>query len=169
MSPTGTNAKGGSSKADASSARDDANEGTLRERLSRHGEDALARVVQDVINHPLVGEAVSAAMRTGEHAARAQEAALGRLQIPTVGDLEIIARRIRAVYNRLEDVEDSVERIEDALSMIARDAGSVASLEERLAAIELRLGDRDTPQKRSRSAAKRKPSARSQRPPKPDQ
>lgn len=116
---------------------DAAREGeTLREKLTRQGEDAVAKVVQDLARSPIVGEAMNAAMRVGEKASKAQEATLGAMQIPTAADIERITRRIRSVSNRIEEIEDGIDRLEHKGDS---GQGGSSDVEKRLGEIEKRL------------------------------
>ncbi|MCL6441417.1 MAG: hypothetical protein K6T27_07985 [Thermoleophilum sp.] len=90
----------------------------LVERLSRQGEEALGRVVEEILANPVLSAAVSRALEAREKAAQAQEAAMGALNLPSAADLERLTRRVRAVSQRLEGVEDALDRIEERLERI---------------------------------------------------
>jgi len=97
----------------------------FKDRLSRQGEEALAKVVEELVSNPMVSSALSRALDAREKAAHAQEAAMGALGIPSAADVERVTRRLRSVSQRLEGIEDAVDR-----------------LEERLRSLDERLGDR---------------------------
>lgn len=97
----------------------------FKDRLSRQGEEALAKVVEELVSNPMVSSALSRALDAREKAAHAQEAAMGALGIPSAADVERITRRLRSVSQRLEGIEDAVDR-----------------LEERLRSLDERLGER---------------------------
>ncbi len=103
----------------------------LRERMTRQGEEAIGKLAQELLENPVVSGALSAALETREHAMRAQEAALGALNLPSASDLERLTRRLRSVSQRLEALEDGIDRVEQRISGL-----STGSVEERLAAIE---------------------------------
>jgi chromosome segregation ATPase len=107
----------------------------LRARLTRQGEDALGKLAQDLLENPLVANALSAAFEARERAAQAQTVAMGALNIPSASDIERLTRRLRSVSQRLEGVEDGVDRIDERLAAL----GSSAAVAERLGAIEERL------------------------------
>jgi predicted nucleic acid-binding Zn-ribbon protein len=67
---------------------------------------------------------------------RAQEVAMGALNLPSASDLERLTRRVRSVSQRLEGIEDALDRLDERLG---RAAGNRA-LEERLDRIEASLG-----------------------------
>jgi predicted nucleic acid-binding Zn-ribbon protein len=82
-----------------------------------------------------VSRAVSAAFETRERAVRAQELAMGALNLPSASDLERLTRRIRSVSQRLEGIEDGLDRLEERLGR----AGGTPALEQRLERIEAAL------------------------------
>jgi chromosome segregation ATPase len=102
--------------------------------MTRQGEEAIGKFAQELLENPVVSGALSAALETRERAMRAQEVALGALNLPAASDLERLTRRLRSVSQRLEGVEDGLDRIEQRL------AGLEGSpLEQRLAQIEQQL------------------------------
>jgi chromosome segregation ATPase len=105
---------------------------SLKGRVARSGEEALGRLAQELLDNPLVSGAISAAFETRERAMRAQEVAMGALNLPSAGDIERLTRRLRSVSQRLEGIEDAVDRLEDRLSNL----DAIAALEQRLGAIE---------------------------------
>jgi predicted nucleic acid-binding Zn-ribbon protein len=90
----------------------------LRERLTRHGEDALGRLAQDLLENPLVNGALARAFEAREKAAAAQEVAYGALNIPSAADIERLTRRVRSVSQRLEGIEDGVDRLDERLAAL---------------------------------------------------
>jgi hypothetical protein len=107
----------------------------LRERVTRGGEEAIGKLAQELLENPIVTGALSAAFETREKAVRAQEVAMGALNLPSASDLERLTRRIRGVSQRLEGIEDALDRVEQRIDRL----GSSSSVETRLAAIESRL------------------------------
>lgn len=145
----------------------DESDSGLRDRLARQGEDALGKLAQELLENPLVSGALSRAFETRERAMRAQELAMGALNLPSAGDLERLTRRVRSVSQRLESIEDGLDRMEGRLSR-AGGSESEQRLDERLARIEALLerlestaGTRPAPA--SRPAAK--PRAKRPKPP----
>jgi predicted nucleic acid-binding Zn-ribbon protein len=108
---------------------------TLKGRVTRQGEEAIGRLAQDLLENPVVSGALSAAFETRERALRAQEAAMGALNLPSANDLERLTRRLRSVSQRLEGIEDGLDRLDDRVQRL----NSTASLEDRLANIEAAL------------------------------
>src|SRR6201996_2196506 len=87
----------------------------IRERVTRHGEEAIGKIASDLLENPMVSGALSAAFETRERALRAQEAAMGALNLPSASDLERLTRRLRGVSQRLEGIEDGLDRLEGRL------------------------------------------------------
>jgi CRP-like cAMP-binding protein len=90
----------------------------LRERMTRQGEEAIGKLAQELLENPVISGALSAAFETRERAARAQEAAMGALNLPSASDLERLTRRLRGVSQRLEGIEDALDRVEQRLVRI---------------------------------------------------
>jgi chromosome segregation ATPase len=104
----------------------------LRGRVTRQGEDAIGKVTQGMLDNPVVNRALSAAFETRQRATRAQELAMGALNLPSAGDLERLTRRLRNVSQRLETIEDGLDRLEQRIEKL----GSSSAIEKRLTAIE---------------------------------
>ncbi len=107
----------------------------LKERVTRQGEEALGKLAQEVLENPMVARAMAAAFETRERATRAQEVAMGALNLPSASDLERLTRRLRSVSQRLEGIEDGLDRVEERIERI----GGADALEQRLSAIEQAL------------------------------
>ncbi len=107
----------------------------LRERMTRQGEEAIGKLAQELLENPVVSGALSAAFETRERAVRAQEVAMGALNLPSASDLERLTRRLRGVSQRLEGIEDGLDRLEQRLDGL----GSHTAIEQTLEAIERRL------------------------------
>jgi chromosome segregation ATPase len=107
----------------------------LRERVTRQGEEAIGKLAQELLDNPVVTGALSAAFETRERAMRAQEVAMGALNLPSASDLERLTRRLRSVSQRLEGIEDGLDRLEQRIEGL----GAETAVEQRLAAIEAAL------------------------------
>jgi hypothetical protein len=110
-------------------------ENSLKGRVARQGEEAIGRVAQGVLENPVVSGALSRAFETRERALRAQELAMGALNLPSASDLERLTRRVRSVSQRLEGIEDGLDRLDERLGR----ADGVGALEQRLTRIEASL------------------------------
>ena len=102
---------------------------SLKIRVTKQGEEAIGKLAQELLENSVVSGALSAAFETRERAMRAQEIAMGALNIPSASDIERLTRRVRSVSQRLEGIEDGLDRVESRLDP----AGDVQALEERLA------------------------------------
>jgi predicted nucleic acid-binding Zn-ribbon protein len=107
----------------------------LRDRVVKEGEEAIGKLAQELLDNPVVSGALSAAFETRERAMRAQELAMGALNLPSASDLERLTRRLRSVSQRLEGIEDGLDRVEQRIETL----GSSSAIETRLAAIESKL------------------------------
>jgi len=107
----------------------------IRERVTRQSEEAIGKLAQEFLENPLVSGALSRAFETRERAVRAQEVAMGALNLPAASDLERLTRRLRGVSQRLEGIEDGIDRLEQRLETV----GAQNALEQRLEAIDQRL------------------------------
>src|ERR1700689_1410645 len=82
-------------------------------RVTRQGEEAIGKLAQELLENPVVSGALSRAFDTRERAARAQQVAMGALNLPSASDLERLTRRLRSVSQRLEGIEDALDRLEE--------------------------------------------------------
>lgn len=118
----------------------------FRERVTRQGEEALGKFAQELLENPVVSGALSRALETRERAMRAQEVALGALNLPSASDLERLTRRLRSVSQRLEGVEDALDRVEHRVQELDENPVDerLTKIEEGLARIEAALAERDS-------------------------
>ena len=105
--------------------------GTLTDRLSKQGEEALGRLAEELVANPVVHRALTGALEAREKAVHAQEAAMAALNIPSAADVERLTRRLRQVSQRLEGIEDSLDRLEERGAAVDPGAGT-AALEAKL-------------------------------------
>jgi predicted nucleic acid-binding Zn-ribbon protein len=113
------------------------NEG-LRDRLARQGEDAIARLVSDLLENPIVSGTISRVFGVRDRAMAAQESAMGALNLPSAADLERLTRRVRSLGQRLEGIEDGVDRVDDRMGNLAT---SLDKLNAELAELRAALPD----------------------------
>lgn len=114
-------------------ASTDPQDESLRDRLSRQGEETLGKLAEELVANPVVNAALTRAFEAREKAVHAQEAAMGALNIPSAADIERLTRRLRSVSQRLEAIEDVLDRVEQRLEPAAGgSAGGPGPLERRL-------------------------------------
>jgi hypothetical protein len=106
-------------------------------RVTRQSEETIGKLAQELLENPVVSGALSRAFETRERAMRAQEVAMGALNLPSASDLERLTRRVRSVSQRLEGIEDGLDRLDDRLQRPT--SPSAGSLEDRLTGIERAL------------------------------
>ena len=108
----------------------------LRDRITSKGEDALGKLAQDLLENPLITNAIGRAFDAREKAVSAQETAMSALNLPSAADLERLTRRLRSVSQRIEGLEDGVDRLDRRFETVAN---SAVPPDDRLAAIETQL------------------------------
>src|SRR6202000_1987467 len=96
---------------------------SLKGRVTRQGEEAVGRFAQELLENPAVNRALSAPLETRERAVRAQEVAMGALNLPSASDLERLTRRIRSVSQRLEAIEGGLDPLGDRLGRAEKNQG----------------------------------------------
>jgi hypothetical protein len=79
--------------------------------IRSRGEEVIAELAQGLLENPLFSQALGKALGAGERAAGAQRAALHALDLPTAGDVDRLARRVRALSDRLDALEEEVDRL----------------------------------------------------------
>ncbi len=77
--------------------------------LRARGEEALGELAQALLENPLFSQAVGTALGAGERAMQAQKQALGAIDVASAGDVERVAKRVRALSDRIETLEDAVD------------------------------------------------------------
>ena len=117
----------------------------LKARVTRQGEEAIGKLAGELLENPVVSGALSAALQTRERAMKAQEAALGALNLPSAADLERLTRRLRSVSQRLEAIEDGLDGVQQRVQGLggASVEQRLTAIEETLARIEAALAQRD--------------------------
>jgi chromosome segregation ATPase len=139
-------------------------DGGFRGQVTKRSEEAIGKLAQELLENSVVTSALSAAFETRERAMRAQEVAMGALNLPSASDLERLTRRVRSVSQRLEGIEDSLDRLDTRLER----SDSSRSVEERLGKIEAALERLEAANQRAAKPASRPPAkpAGSTKPPK---
>jgi predicted nucleic acid-binding Zn-ribbon protein len=107
----------------------------FKTRVTRQSEEAIGKLAQELLENPVVSGALSRAFETRERAMRAQEVAMGALNLPSASDLERLTRRVRSVSQRLEGIEDGLDRLDERVER----GSDTHTLDERLGRIEAAL------------------------------
>jgi predicted RNase H-like nuclease (RuvC/YqgF family) len=82
-----------------------------RENASPRGESALGDLAQILVENPWMNQALQVAFGMRERASEAGTAVIRNLNLPTGNDVDRLARRMRALSERLEELEDSLDRL----------------------------------------------------------
>jgi len=117
-------------------------DGGLRDRLSKQGEEALGKLASDLLENPLVNSAITRAFSAREKAVHAQEAAMGALNLPSAADIDRLTRRLRTVGTRLEGIEEAIDRLQDGVDKLTAKLEAVdrdANVADRLKHLEGQL------------------------------
>ena len=75
------------------------------------GESALGDLAQMLVENPWMNQALHVAFGVRERASEAGTAVIRNLNLPTGNDVDRLARRLRAVSQRLDEVEDALDRL----------------------------------------------------------
>jgi hypothetical protein len=111
----------------------------LHGQVIHQSQDAIGRLVQDLIKLPVVSGALTSFFDARERAVRAQELAMSALSLPSTADVERLTRRLRSVSQRLEGLEDGIDRIVDKLDKSATPGPIPPDLDARLSKLEAAL------------------------------
>src|SRR4051794_41779858 len=82
-----------------------------RDHTYSRSEGALGDLAQLLIDNPWMKQALQMAFGARERASQAGASAIRNLNLPTGNDVDRLARRLRAVSERLETVEDTLDRL----------------------------------------------------------
>jgi chromosome segregation ATPase len=99
---------------------EDGGEG-IRDRITARGEGALGELAQFLVDNPWLTQALQVAFGARVRASQASASAIRNLNLPTTNDVDRLARRLRAVSERLETVEDSLDRLGREIAELRRD------------------------------------------------
>ena len=96
----------------------------IRDRISSRGEGTLGELAQILVDNPWMNQALQIALGARERASQASASAIRNLNLPTGNDVDRLARRLRAVSERLEEVEDTLDRVTRELAELRRERES---------------------------------------------
>ena len=98
--------------------------GETGERQSSLTEKALGELAQFLVDNPWLNQALHVAFGARERAQQASQSAIRNLNLPTGGDVDRLARRLRAVSERLEAVEDTLDQLSHEVAALRREHSS---------------------------------------------
>jgi chromosome segregation ATPase len=99
------------------------------ESLRARSEQAIGEIAQALIDNPTLHNALQAAFGAREKALEAQQAAMSALNLPSVGDVERLERRLRSFSQRLEDVEEQIDDLTREIGGLRRKVAAKAKKE----------------------------------------
>ena len=92
------------------------------DRGSSRGEGGtLGELAQLLVDNPWMNQALHVAFGARERASQAGASAIRNLNLPTGNDVDRLARRLRAVSERLETVEDTLDRLVREVAELRRE------------------------------------------------
>jgi hypothetical protein len=91
-----------------------------KERTSSHSEDTLGEIADFLLENPWLNQAVQLALGARERASQAGVQAMRNVGVPTVADVDRLARRVRSLSERLESVEDKLDALGHELAELRR-------------------------------------------------
>jgi hypothetical protein len=92
-----------------------------RDHTSERGESPLGDLAQLLVENPWMNQALHLAFGVRERASEAGTAVIRNLNLPTGNDVDRLARRLRALSDRLEDVEDTLDRLSREVAELRRE------------------------------------------------
>ena len=96
----------------------------IRDRISARSEGALGDLAQFLVDNPWLNQALQVAFGARERASQAGASAIRNLNLPTGQDVDRLARRLRAVSERLDAVEDAVDQLTREIAALRRERAS---------------------------------------------
>ena len=91
----------------------------LKGRISR-SEETLGDFAEFLLDNPWLNQALQLALGARERASQAGAQAMRNVGVPTAADLDRLARRLRALSERLESVEDKLDLLSQELTELRR-------------------------------------------------
>ena len=92
-----------------------------RDRDPVRGESALGELAQFLVENPWMNQALQVAFGARERASQAGATMIRNLNLPTGNDVDRIARRLRALSERLEEVEDTLDQLSREIAELRRE------------------------------------------------
>ena len=98
----------------------DARGGEERQRAGSRPESALGELAQLLVENPWFNQALQVAFGARERASQAGAHAIRNLNLPSGTDIDRVARRMRALSERLEEVEDTLDQLSREVAELRR-------------------------------------------------
>lgn len=92
----------------------------VKERISSRGEDTLGEIADLLLENPWFNQALQLALGARERASQAGVQAMRNVGVPTAADVDRLARRVRALSERLESVEDKLDALSHQMTELRR-------------------------------------------------
>ena len=91
-----------------------------QERVSSRSEDTLGEIADFLLDNPWFNQALQLALGARERASQAGAQAMHNVGVPTAADVDRLARRVRALSERLESVEDKLDALDQQVVELQR-------------------------------------------------
>ena len=91
-----------------------------KDRSSSRSEDTLGELADFLLDNPWLNQALQLALGARERASQAGAQAMRNVGVPTAGDVDRLARRVRAFSERLESVEDKLDMLSHEMAELRR-------------------------------------------------
>jgi hypothetical protein len=91
-----------------------------RDRTSSRSEDTLGELADLLLDNPWFNQALQLALGARERASQAGAQAMRNVGVPTAADVDRLARRVRALSERLESVEDKLDALGQQMAELQR-------------------------------------------------
>jgi hypothetical protein len=100
-------------------SEDEGAEGVKGRGTSR-SEDTLGDLADFLLDNPWLNQALQLALGARERASQAGAQAMRNVGVPTAADVDRLARRVRALSERLESVEDKLDALSHEMAELRR-------------------------------------------------
>jgi hypothetical protein len=105
---------------DCNVATEDESAGSASGRSPSRSEDTLGDLADFLLDNPWLNQALQLALGARERASQAGAQAMRNVGVPTAADVDRLARRVRALSERLESVEDKLDALTEEMAELRR-------------------------------------------------
>lgn len=92
----------------------------FKDRISSRSEETLGDLADFLLDNPWLNQALQLALGARERASQAGAQAMRNVGVPTAADVDRLARRVRALSERLESVEDKLDALNHEMAELRR-------------------------------------------------